>query len=545
MALGNTYTVNLATGDIRYASGSSVDVLYDLHAHLQDLSDNATGMQYDTPSVLAGKRDATKPTIITLPNDGPRATEFNIDDTTAQYLKFGSVEQEGGDVLYSGLKTIGTIVASSPIYVVQDAAKLTDFWADGHIQILVKVKTAGALIDSGDVTVFSRKYGQTYSHFDANLAAGSETAAAITTQVDGSVVADESGAETLFGAMSVTVSPISRDLGNGNGSKDYDAEIDCGGNDAQEIYDALMWLCSRDSTESVGSTEGWQFRALNGSYAENPQRPIVTLTSGTLYFERGWYITNYAAGTSFSLIASDGTTQAPPVTTGWTQENLVAGDGVLVTRSATGAIDEDVFTVAAGGASAGGSSIVVKETIPADTRAAGTVRISGDRYRYASWATSTFTLATASTGTVTTPDATGVTLIDSTADFVTDGVEPGDIVRNTTDGSVTAVKSVTDLHTLVTEGLTGGTDDEFGASDSYTVNALAEAYAEDTGLYATILDDVADSDTMSASLTYVTNRSVIIIVRNGNAVTPIIPYITTGTLTSSAQSNTTIRTPEV
>lgn len=545
MALGNTYTVNLDTGAIRYSSGSSVDTLLDLHAYLQDLADNATGLDNDNPSILAGKRDATKPTVLTLPNNGRDATEFNIDDTTSQYLKFGSVEQEGGDVLYSGIKTIGSIVTASPIYVVQNGSKLTTWWADGHIQILAKVKTAGSLIDSGNVTAYSRKYGQTFSHFDANLAAGSESAAAITTQVDGSIVAAEGAAGTLFGGMTVTVGTVSRDLGNGNGAKNYDAEIDCDGCTAQQIYDALMWAGSEDSTATIGTTPGWRFRALNGAYAENPQRPIVTLTSGTLYFERGWYPTNMDASVSYSLIAADGTTQAPPVTTGWTQRELVAGDGVLVARATGGAIDKSVFTVAAGGATAGGSSVVVKEAIPADTRAAGTIRIAGDRYRYASWATSTFTLATASTGTVTTADATGITLTDASATFVTDLVEPGDIVRNTTDGSSCAVKSITDETHLVCEGLAGGSDNGWGSSDAYTINALAASYAEDVGLYAPILDDVATGATMSASVTYVADRDIIIVVRNGNAVTPIQPYIATSTLTSTPGSNNTIRNSEV
>jgi hypothetical protein len=545
MALGNTYTVNLDTGAIRYASGASVDTILDLHAYLQDLADNATGLDNDNPSKLAGKRDATKPSVLTLPNDGRDATAFNIDDTCSQYLKFGSIEQSGAATLYSGLKTIGAIVASSPIYVVQNAAKLSTWWANGHIQILVKVKASSTLIDSGNVTAYSRKYGQTYSHFDANLAAGSETAAAITTQLDGSIVASVGAAATLYGGMSTSVGTVSHDLGNGNGAKNYDAELNCNGKTAQEIYDAVMWLCSSVSTASVSTTEGWRFRSLNGSYAENPQRPIVTLTSGTLYFERGWYPTNMDAGVSYSLIAADGTIQAPPVTTGWTQRELVSGDGVLVARATGGAINKSVFTVAAGGATAGGTSVVVKEAIPADTRAVGTIRVSGDRYRYASFATSTFTLATASTGTVTTADATGITLTNSSATFVTDGVEPGDIVRNTTDGSKCAVKSITSQTVLVTEGLTGGSDNGFGGSDAYTINRLAASYAENTGVYAPLLDDVATGTTMSCSVTYVSDRDLIIVVRNGNLVTPIQPYIATSTLTSTAGSNNTIRNSEV
>lgn len=68
---------------------------------------------------------------------------YNIDDTTAQFINFGSITQGAGAVLYTGAKTIGSpLVASSPMYIVQNGNKLTKFWSDGHIQILVKAKTA-------------------------------------------------------------------------------------------------------------------------------------------------------------------------------------------------------------------------------------------------------------------------------------------------------------------------------------------------------------------------------------------------------------------
>ena len=161
----------------------------ELHAWLQDLADNAAPAGDDlvsilgnNPSELAGKRNASRPMALTLlPN-------YNINDATAQWFKFGSVEQASGNDLYTGLKVIGSLVASSPIYILQNGSKLTKYWADADVntsfQILVKAKAGGTLIDSGNITVFSRKYGQTYSHFDANLAAGGEQAAALSTAID-------------------------------------------------------------------------------------------------------------------------------------------------------------------------------------------------------------------------------------------------------------------------------------------------------------------------------------------------------------------------
>lgn len=73
------------------------------------------------------------------------------------------------------------------------------------------------------------------------------------------------------------------------------------------------------------------------------------------------------------------------------------------------------------------------------------------------------------TGTVTTPDATGVTLTDTGATFSSNGVVPGDVVRNRTDASsIASVLTVTE-NVLVTDGLTGGTDDQFDSSDAYDI----------------------------------------------------------------------------
>lgn len=77
----------------------------------------------------------------------------------------------------------------------------------------------------------------------------------------------------------------------------------------------------------------------------------------------------------------------------------------------------------------------------------------------------TATETTVSTGTNTTP-LTTFKLVDSAADFVTDGVAVGDIVRNTTSGDICSVVAVDNLTTL-----TIGLDIFTSAGDSYTVTS--------------------------------------------------------------------------
>jgi len=75
-----------------------------------------------------------------------------------------------------------------------------------------------------------------------------------------------------------------------------------------------------------------------------------------------------------------------------------------------------------------------------------------------------------STGTADADDATGVTLTDSTADFITDGVEVGDQVANATDSSTGIVAARTATTVTLAAALTGGTDNEWAIGDSYSIS---------------------------------------------------------------------------
>jgi len=392
-----------ATGDIRHVSGTTVYSVLDLHQWLQDLADDAAYTGNDlldilapNPSKLDGPRDAAVASRLNLLTSG--AVAFNIDDDAAKYINFGSIKQSSANVQYSGLKTIGGIVAASPVYVVQSGSKLTSFWSNGHIQILVKVKTGGSLIDSGNVTAFSRKWGQTYSHFDVNLSAGGETSAALSTALDSAILLTEGQAALLSSKVTVTFGDTTQDLGNGNGSKLYKGTVALsGGCTLQEAYQYLQYLTRESSSATLNSIPGWRYRVLNSAYTEIPSAPFGTFAGGTFFVAQGWWLTGVlvAESTKYQLIAHDGTTQVPPTFATITVGNLVSGDRVLVARDdGTGNILKDEYTPVA--ASSGATSIQVVESIKADTPASGVIRIKGKRYTYASYTAGTKTFNTLS-----------------------------------------------------------------------------------------------------------------------------------------------------
>lgn len=392
MPIATDFTID-GSGNLRqvgaFIPGTSARyTTLELHAWMQDLADNPApggddlvSILGNNPSELAGKRNAARPMALTLlPN-------YNVNDATSQWFKFGSIEQNSGADLYTGLKVLGTNVASTPLYIVQNAAKITKYWADADIadfQILVKAKAGGALIDSGNITVFSRKYGQSYSHFDANLAAGGEQVAAISTALDGNVTIDAATAETVFGTITVATGDTNQDLGNGNGSKLYKGTITLNGTTTlAQAYQALMWATSESSTATVAGVPGWRYRKLNAAYAENASAPFGAFAGGKFFLAQGWWIAGVMAADSknYQLVAHDGTTQAPPTSVQVQVAGLVAGDYVIAARdNGSGGFAND--TTLAALANAGASSVTLTAA-PGDTpTGAGFVRINGNPHTY-------------------------------------------------------------------------------------------------------------------------------------------------------------------
>lgn len=361
----------------------------ELHAFLQDLADNAAPSGDDNvsilgsnPSELAGKRNASRPMALTL------LPTININDATAQWFKFGSIEQGSGDTLYTGLKVLGTLVANSPIYITQSGSKITKYWQDAdasNFQILVKAKSGGTLIDSGNITVYSRKYGQTYSHFDVNLAAGGEQAAALGTALDSNISLSAAAAEAIWNTITVTTGDTTQDLGGGQGSKLHKGTITLNGSTTlADAYQALMWACSENSTATVAGAAGWKYRKLNAAYAENVSAPFGTFAGGKWFVAQGWWLTGVMAADSknYQLISHDGTIETPPTSVAVQIGGVVSGDYVLVARdNGSGGILSTEYTVSG---SSGATSITVP-SLKSDTPASGVIRIDGDRYTYSSW----------------------------------------------------------------------------------------------------------------------------------------------------------------
>ena len=97
-------------------------------------------------------------------------------------------------------------------------------------------------------------------------------------------------------------------------------------------------------------------------------------------------------------------------------------------------------------------------------------------------------LTPAETGTITTGNAAGTTLIDNVATFITNGVTRGAVVINFTDQSIAEVLSVDSETQLTTRALLGGTDDQYDVADAYKVWNIIQCNVAGGNLVA--VDDV-------------------------------------------------------
>ena len=261
--------------------------------------------------------------------------------------------------------------------------------------------------------------------------------------------------------------------------------------------------------------------------------PFGTFAGGTFFGAPGVWPIDFNAGDETSIQLTDdlGETQLPPDTVSVLVTSLISGDSVAVFRrvsaTAGSAIDRAEYNPSgsqgpATSTSAGLATLTTGVSISNEAPPAGKVQVvdvsnnnETIRYRYASFTGAIFTL-TGSTGTADAGSSTSV-LFDAAADFVTDGVEVGDIVRNTTDGEEGIVTVVTDLNTL---GIT--TTASTWEAKLYEVNMLARPYVAGDDVWVPFILRIADATTESNTIIHAGGGDipVRVVVRSAGVVEP-------------------------
>lgn len=410
MALTPTdWALNYTAKTITHVAGTTVNTVNELYSWLMDLFDDAGQMDDEVPM------SAQTPTAYTLING------WTIPDASYQFLNGGAVTDVANSALWANIYTLGTIVSGAQVYIIQNGAEITPYWGTDHIDVLVKVKAAGALIDSGLLTIMTRDWGNTYDHFAVNCSGGGRSAVPLANATDLNNQTLKATVAAYIG-ITATFGTVSKNLNNGNGATNYDVVVDCGTQSLSKVYEYLKYLTEHDAPGLVNGVDGEQYLGANASYAPVKVAPFGSFAGGTFFGARGVWLENMDAADAkaFQLINAAGVTQSPPNTVAVKVTGVQIGDrvGVFVLTTEGGAINKSQYTAAAGNNS-GNGTLVVQQAIASDTPSAGVVRINDTPYVYTSWATSTFTLSGTLAANYALNDGVYVPLVDEVATATT------------------------------------------------------------------------------------------------------------------------------
>lgn len=260
MAIADDFSV-AANGDIRHVSGTTRYSVLELHRFLQNLADNASSSGDDILDITdETPSDRATDNIITLING------YNIDDTAAEYFYDGSITQDGGDTVYSGLRVLGAVNnTSTQLMVIQDnelyqftTTPSAPFWgtqsggglngdaASGILmRCLIKSRVDGVDIDGKRIRVQARHWGDSYDFFNVTLGSG-ESVAAISTTPDAQNDTAQ-GTVTAYTHVTNTEGFQTIDLNNGSGAREYYHKWTYGANTSGD-YLKGVWEFTKDLT---------------------------------------------------------------------------------------------------------------------------------------------------------------------------------------------------------------------------------------------------------------------------------------------------------
>lgn len=337
-----------------------------------------------------------------------------------------------GEEAFSNLFTIGSIISGNSYFTVGSQLFDGNGWYgvgnsngnssigfNGHLDILVKIREAGQLLGGGSATVFNRanrsatggSTGSTYDWTTVDLTGLGRNTVALATSTDtndtlsdaaiAAFVASGLGGTGATAQIAIAFGTYNADIDANGTNETYSVRVDCSGQPLSIVYQALKYITRKTSTANLNGVQGQIYRFANAAYTPVKAAPFGTFAGGKFFGAQGVHLINVpgADASNYELVDNAGNRVVPPTFVPVAITGLVAGDRVLVARTAAGAIDKSYLTLAAGN-NLGGSTLVMSNAIPADTPSSGAIRVvhaataTEQRYQYSSYnaATRTFTL---------------------------------------------------------------------------------------------------------------------------------------------------------
>lgn len=320
MAIADDFTVDL-NGDIRYTGGgSSYYTVLELHRFLQSLADDAQASGNDLLDITSlDSSDRSTDNIITL------NSPYNIDKDASEQLYDGSITQEGGDEVFSGLVVVGAVESGTELIIIRNNIVITDWWGTGInadapnnilMRTLIQTRQDGNDIDSKKIRVMAREFNDTYSEFGVTLGLGNSTAAIFT-----SADLNNETAQATVNAWdcSNTEGYQLIDLNDGNGDQPYYSQWDLGTRSLiNDLYEFTKDIQRRTTAETIHTLNGSLFRGISHEWDYDNETGALTedeilawgtsfpFTSGTGAFTLYETVTFSPSGAVGQLIYDDG-----------------------------------------------------------------------------------------------------------------------------------------------------------------------------------------------------------------------------------------------
>lgn len=203
-----------------------------------------------------------------------------INDTIAQHMYNGSIEQSTGDTLYSGLNLqVTTPNADTQPVLIQNDAIVTDYWKngfmphsiDGAIRVLIKTRHEGADIDGKRMKGKLLEFG--HGFFEGGTTLGtSTTALALFSAPDGNnLTASGTVAGAPYNTVVVTEGFTTIDYANGNGATEYYLKYGFGSASSLQAYERTKYIQRRGTAETLFGRDAQLFTGVNKNFAYNAE----------------------------------------------------------------------------------------------------------------------------------------------------------------------------------------------------------------------------------------------------------------------------------
>ena len=199
-----------------------------------------------------------------------------ITDTVASHMFGGSVSQDSGATLYSGLDVqVTSPLGSTQPVLIQDDALITDYWKNaynpdsiaGNVRIMVKTRVDGVDIDGKRVRGALLEFGQAYFFGGTTLGTASTALALFSANDGNNNTAVATVAASPYNTIVVTEGYGTEDYSNGNGPTPFAVSIDFGSATSLQTYERTKYIPRRGTAETLYGRNAQLFIGVNTNWA--------------------------------------------------------------------------------------------------------------------------------------------------------------------------------------------------------------------------------------------------------------------------------------